>query len=147
MRIGATEEKEKFHSFQYWATVLELELSVLVYVRSLRQGSFEMYIDALTELASWFHAIDHSNYARWIPVHLRDMAELPEKHPDVAREFRAGQFAVQKTKKVFSSIPIDQAHEQNNACIKGDGGAVGLTDNPSALRCWMIAGPAVARLI
>ncbi|KAG7166419.1 hypothetical protein Hamer_G005518 [Homarus americanus] len=53
---------------------------------------------------------------------------------DVAREFNAGNFTVQKTRKVFSSIPIDQAHEQNNACIKGDGGAVGVTNNPSALR-------------
>ena len=44
-------------------------------------------------------------------------------------------------------MPIDQAHEQNNAYIKGDGGAVGLTDNPSALRSWMIAGPEVARII
>ena len=28
-----------------------------------------------------------------------------------------------------------------------DGGAVGLTDNPSALRRWMVAGPEVVRLI
>ena len=48
---------------------------------------------------------------------------------------------------MFSSIAIDQAHEQMNACIKGDGGAVGLTDNPSALLRWMVAGPEVARLI
>ena len=44
-------------------------------------------------------------------------------------------------------MPIDQAHEQNNAFAKGDGGAVGLTDNPSALRRWMIAGPEIARVI
>lgn len=36
-----------------------------------------MYLDALTELVPWFHALDHTNYARWIPVHVRDMAELP----------------------------------------------------------------------
>ncbi|KAG7160899.1 hypothetical protein Hamer_G007673 [Homarus americanus] len=54
---------------------------------------------------------------------------------------------MQKTRKVFSSIPTDQAHEQNNACIKGDGGAVGLTNNPSALRRWMVSGPEVARVI
>ena len=37
---------------------------------------------------------------------------------------------VQKTNRPFSAIPVDQAHEQNNAsAIKGDGGAVGLTDN------------------
>ena len=33
-----------------------------------------------------------------------------------------------RVSEVFSSIAIDQAHEQINACIKGDGGAVGLTD-------------------
>ena len=44
-------------------------------------------------------------------------------------------------------MPIDQAHEQNNACVKGDGGAVGVTKNPSALQRWMIAGPEVARVI
>lgn len=106
-----------------------------------------MYLDALTELVPWFHALDHVHYARWIPVHLRDMAELPTKHPNVYQEFMDGHFTVQKTKRVFSAIPIDQAHEQNNACVKGDGGAVGLTDNPGALRRWMVAGPEVARVI
>ncbi|KAG7161157.1 hypothetical protein Hamer_G024212, partial [Homarus americanus] len=77
----------------------------------------------------------------------QDMAELEKKHPDVAREFNVGNFAVQKTRKVFSSIPIDQAHEQNNACIKGDGGAVGLTINSSALSHWMVLGPEVVRVI
>ena len=38
--------------------------------------------------------------------------------------------------KVFSGIAIDQAHEQNNASVKGDGGAVGLTENLAALRRW-----------
>jgi len=34
-----------------------------------------MYVDALTELVSWFHALDHTHYARWIPVHLKDIAK------------------------------------------------------------------------
>ena len=133
--------------FQYWSTVMELELCVMVYVRSLRQASFQMYLDALTELVPWFHALDHTNYARWIPVHLRDMAELSRMHPEVAKEFSDGKFTVRKTNRVFSAIAIDQAHEQTNAHIKGDRGAVGLTDNPSALRRWMVAGPEVARVI
>ena len=65
-------------------------LTVLVYVRSLRQGSFQMYLNALTELTTWFHAMDYTNYARWIPVHLRDMVTLPTTHREVAREFEAG---------------------------------------------------------
>jgi len=141
------QRREDNPQFHYWATVLELELLVLVYVRSLRQGSLMMYLDALTQLVPWFHALDHTHCARWIPVHLKDMAELTIKHPDVARKFSEGHFTVQKTQRVFSSIPTDQAHEQNNACIKGDGGAVGLTDKPSALHRWMVAGPEVARVI
>jgi len=53
-----------------------------------------MYLDALTELVPWFHALDHTHYARWIPVHLKDMAKLTIKHPDVARKFREGQFVL-----------------------------------------------------
>ena len=42
--------------------------------------------------------------------------------------FLKGNFVVNKTKKVFSAIPIDQAHEQNKKCVKGDDGAVGPTE-------------------
>ncbi|KAL8616011.1 hypothetical protein ACOMHN_014973 [Nucella lapillus] len=87
---------EDIPQFHYWATVLELELLVQAYVRSLRQGSLMMYLDALTELVHWFHALDHTHYARWIPVHLKDMAELTTKHPDVSRKFREGHFTFRK---------------------------------------------------
>lgn len=75
------------------------------------------------------------------------MVTLAEKHPEVYQEFLSGSFTVKKTGRAFSSIAIDQAHEQNNASVKGDGGAVGLTQNPTALRRWMVSGPEMARLI
>ena len=75
------------------------------------------------------------------------MVNLEIDHPDVAKEFKAGKFTVQKTTRVFSSMPIDQAHEQNNALIKGDGGAVGLTEILSALHRWMVAGPEISRVV
>ncbi|KAJ8048752.1 hypothetical protein HOLleu_01189 [Holothuria leucospilota] len=40
-----------------------------------------------------------------------------------------------------------QAHGQNNASVRGDGGAVVLTENPAVLRRWMVSGPEMARLI
>ena len=48
---------------------------------------------------------------------------------------------------MFSAIAMDQAHEQNNAHIKGNGGAVGLTDNPRTLQCRKVAGPEMARVV
>lgn len=40
----------------------------------------------------------------------------------------------------------NEGHEQNNACVKGDVGAVGLTENPAALLRWIAAGPEMTRL-
>ena len=128
-----SQREQSYPQFQYWTTVLALELSTLIYVRSLREADFSMYLDALTELVPWFFALDPTNYARLVPVHLRDMAELANKHPDVFTEFSNGHFTVQKTNRMFSAIPLDQAHEQNDAYVKGDGGAIGLTDNATAL--------------
>ena len=133
--------------FLFWSFILQLELEVMIYVRAIREGDFLLYIDALTKLVPWFFALGHTNYARWIPVHLRDMVSLHDKHPGDCAEFRKGHFVVKKTTHVFSGIAIDQAHEQNNASVTGDGGAVGLTENPAALRRWMVSGPEMARLI
>jgi len=44
-------------------------------------------------------------------------------------------------------MPIYQCHEQNNELVKGSGGAVGLTENPSAFQKWMMVGPEQARLL
>ena len=75
------------------------------------------------------------------------MANLSDRHPEIVNEFNAGHFTAQKVSHLFSAIALDQVHEQVNACIKGDGGAIGLTDDPNALRHWMIAGPDDARAI
>ena len=92
-------------------------------------------------------ALDSHNYARWLSVHYRDMCELPHKHPDVYAEFRNGSFVVHKTKRLFSSIALDHAHEQVNAVVKGEGHAVGLTENPAALRRWMVTGPELTQTV
>ncbi|KAJ8385835.1 hypothetical protein AAFF_G00181910 [Aldrovandia affinis] len=75
------------------------------------------------------------------------MVTLVTKHPSVYTQFLAGNFTVKKTTHAFSAIALDQAHEQNNALVKGDGEAVGLTENPAALRRWRVSGPEMARLI
>ena len=89
-------------------------------------------------------SLAHHNYARWLPVHIYDMEHLP---PAVLKQFvENGFWVVTKTSNKFSAIPIDQAHEQNKI-VNGSVGAVGLTENPTAFRKWMVAGPEQARII
>ena len=65
----------------------------------------------------------------------------------MATEFQNGHFDVQKSHRAFSSIPIYQAHKQNNKIVKGDGGAVCLTVNSSQLLRLMVSGPEVSRIV
>src|SRR6218665_1990072 len=71
-------------------------------------------------------------------VHVRDMLCITETHPDIESEFAKGK---------FSAISIDQAHEQLNAMIKGDGGAIGITENEATLSRWVIVGPEIMRIL
>lgn len=134
-------------TFRFWWIVLSLEILLLLFVKSLREGNFQLYIQVLNKMTPWFFALDHPNYSRWIPVHIRDMATIHSTHHGIALEFEKGHFVVNKSGRPFSRIPTDQAHEQNNASVKSEGGAVGLTQSPSALRRWTVGGPEVARLV
>ncbi len=71
----------------FWWIILHLELTVLIYIRLVREGNFLPYIDALSRIVPWFVALGHNNYARWIPVHLRDMVTLANKHASVYKQF------------------------------------------------------------
>ena len=79
-------------------------------------------------------------------MHYRDTQALSSKHQDVHKHFNDGAFVVHKTNRAFS-IALDHAHKQVNAFVKGQGGAVGLTENPAALRKWMVGGPELSQMI
>lgn len=134
---------EKSPTFRFWDFVLRIEILILVFVRAHREKNFQLYVEVLEKLMFLFFAMDQYNYCRWVSVHLRDMKSLPA---DIKNDLQEC-WVVQKTSRRFSAIPIDQTHEQENAKVKGKGGAVGLTENPTALSRWLIAGTEQARLM
>jgi len=76
--------------FSFWSQVLELKVLVLEIVRSIREGNFKSYVESVTALMPWMFALDHVNYARWLSVHVRDMATLQTSHPSVYQKFTSG---------------------------------------------------------
>ena len=86
-------------------------------------------------------ALDHTHYARWIPVFIQDLEELDAETLTV---FEKGYFTVKKSNRVFSNMGIDQAHEQNNKIVKIHGGAIGILDNTNALTRWSVSAPVIA---
>ena len=57
-------KKKTCSQFLYWYTVLELEALLLMFVKSIREGNFTEYLEALEQIIPWMFIMDHTNYAR-----------------------------------------------------------------------------------
>jgi len=61
--------EEKYAQFRYWSITLKMELTLMVFLKSIRIGDFQLYKDSIKSMLSWFFALDHYNYARWLTIH------------------------------------------------------------------------------
>ena len=123
--------------------VLELEIHILIFIRSLRESNFQLHLAVLRYLLAWHFSLDHYNYSRWLSVHFFDLLHLETNSPDIFNHFSNGFFTFQKTMSEFSCIALDQVHEQNNTIIKGIGGAthvVNRSDESPLIRWELCAG-------
>ena len=131
----------------FWFKSMEVDLLILQFVKSCRTADFTLYIETLHSLMPWVFALDHTNYARNLPVHLRDMVTLEERHPALFVEFKRGHFMGQKSKRAFSNIPKDQMHEQLIDWLKNYAGVVENFDDPSTIRREQVVRPEMAQLV
>ena len=90
-------QSDEIHMFKYWSLVIDVDLLMCLFVRSLREGDFHLYVQVCDELCPWFYALDHSNNANWLPIHARDMVEPNVKHPAVYDEYVKRNFTLQKS--------------------------------------------------
>ena len=135
-------------TFQFWSIILKMELVLFAFLRSVRSGNFQLYLDSMKKMIPWFFALNHFHYARWLSVYISDMTILETTNSGVYEAFNEfGCFVVLRSKRPFSSMGLDQRHEQRNKDIKGNGGVLGLTEDKDKLQRWMVCGPEVARAV
>ena len=79
-------------------------------------------------------------------VYINDLLSLAHDS-DLYREIVNGKFTVNKTRRKFSAMGEDQAHEQHNTIIKEDGGGVGLFDNYHAILEWSLTVPYISQML
>ena len=53
-----------YPQFQFWSTVLNMQLDYLIFLRSIRNGDFNLYTVSLEQILSWIFAFDHIHYSR-----------------------------------------------------------------------------------
>ena len=85
---------KKSPHFKFWYTLLELECLMLMFVRILRSGNFEMFVEVLDQFLQWMFSLNHTHYARWLPVYIQTLKKLPDQQTEVYEEFKKGRFTV-----------------------------------------------------
>ena len=57
----------------YWFTVINLEVLLFMFIRSLRERDFPLFVTSLENIVPWMFSLNHIHYARWLPVFLEDL--------------------------------------------------------------------------
>ncbi|KAL8591565.1 hypothetical protein ACOMHN_055532 [Nucella lapillus] len=130
----------------FWITVREYLSLMCRIVKGQRLGDWPLTLSALHDMCPWFFAFGHTNYARWLPVFLRDMAKLPETHPSVHEAFMCGKFSVQRGDSKFSLMALDQSQEHSVKFLK-EGGTKGLYGQPGEKEMIELSRPEVLRIL
>ena len=90
-------DMQKSPTFAYWDLMLRYEILILIFVRAHRERNFPLYVQDLEKLTPLLFALDHVNYARWMPVHIRDMKSLPDPIKHELRRILTEYFPRQQT--------------------------------------------------
>ena len=133
---GFVESRSDVVNFSFWWQYMDMVAILLQYTRAQRDGIWELHLYSFILMLPYFKRYDHLNYARWGPVYLVEMHQLPEP---VLSEFKRGNFVVKRSAHKFSQLDPDQAMEWINGTGKKGGGIIGITITTSALCRWTLS--------
>ena len=100
------------------------------------EGDWGLQLQTQRAMVPHVFATDTQNYARWTPVYILDMLNLPR---EVQSAFEAGEFAARQIPGCFNGIWNDMCTEKTVIRDeKGSSGIIGLTKEKPALIRWTL---------
>ena len=72
----------------YWFTAIDLILILFMFVKSIRESNFKLYVKVIELMLPWYFALDHTNYSRWLTIALDDLKSLKIEDLNFIRTFQ-----------------------------------------------------------
>src|SRR5688572_11816907 len=101
--------------------------NMLLLIRSVRTGNWDLHLAVLEEIVKYFFALDLTNYSGMIALYLAQMKALKECEPRIWNEFQRGNWVVNISTIPFCALGSHEAQEHQNRSLKVAGGLVGIT--------------------
>ena len=124
----------------FWFTLVEPETLLMIYVQSIRESNFKLFVSHLHNIIPWMFALDQIHYTRWLTVHIEKILSLEVKNRNIWKFYQLI-FSDWQIKKNFSKLAIDQIHEKNDKLVKVDRDIIGIFENEATLLTWDVARP------
>ena len=134
-------------TFKYWTTCKNFLLLACRFIRGQRSGNWNLTINSLKLICRWCFVFGRTNYARWLPVFLRDMLLLESRHPLVFKAFNHGLFVIQRSNTNLSMMALDRNHEHCIKFLKEEGGPTGLYGDEEEKDVIEISRPGILRAV
>jgi hypothetical protein len=97
---------------QYWLMYVKIVGILKRFIQAERSGDWLGHLREVKNMLPYMVAAKHTNYMSCLPLYLKDMKELPEKHPVVYENFISGHFTVHRRAGRFNGTWTDMALEQ-----------------------------------
>ena len=85
----------------YWRSYIEMVSLLLCFMRSIREGDWNLHLACIRDMLPWMFAYDRTNYSRYLPAYWYEMMSLKDA-PAAYEAFQAGDFVVQRSGNTFS---------------------------------------------
>ena len=132
---------------KFWESFLNMVQILLDYIKSTRNGNWDLHLSSMERMLPWFHAYDRVNYARHFTYCWAALNNLAETNPKMYAEFQEGNFAVRRTSGSFNMLSADQVIEQIiNKDQKGPGGIIGYTISTGSIQRCVFSSHVIAKI-
>lgn len=114
---------QTYGTAKLWMQYQRMVAILRTLIRSVRVGSWTLYLQSLCDMHPYLAAAGHNNYTKSLALFIPRMLDLEKTHPDVYAHFMKGLFPIRRTDGVWSGIFTDLFIEQVlMAGIKSTGG-------------------------
>ena len=114
---------QAYGTARLWIQYQRMVAILRAFIRSVRVGSWPLYLQSLSDMQPYLAAAGHNNYTKSLALFIPKMLDLEYTHPDVHAAFMKGLFPVRRSDATWSGIFTDLFIEQVlMAGIKSTGG-------------------------
>ena len=126
---------------KYWLMYVDMVSILKRFIRAERAGKWMEHLAEIQHMLPYIVAAKHTNDMSCLPLYLREMRDLEEKHPAVYNNFIRGRFTVHRTEGRFNGVWTDMALEQTYNKEGKTSLVKGISQNPGAREKYIKSAP------